>query len=648
MQNFNVNLFNEYPPMVLYAKQGDSLSRFFTVTLLDNGAPFKIPEEVSFSVRFGAPGMSSGWYDTITETDGSSHSAFSVDGNVVTVELAEQVIAQSGVNQLCLMMHNSGGYQLTSWNICVQIQATPGADDPEATQYFNLLSELLDQVNEAADAGSQSAEQAAQSASSAASSAASAANSASQAQQSATNAAQSATQAETAASHYPYVGEDGYWYVFDVSQSQYVKTEYPATGPQGPQGPVGPPLHIAGSYATEEALAEAFPTGDGDNAYLVNGIVYVWDGTAWAGTSISGGITPYAHQKSGTVNALTGAEGAVYISWSMTATYEYGETWTLNGTPVTVQYCDGSLAPPHQLITGDLLVGKVSGSVITLTIPAPASNKNLLDNWYFLDPINQRGQTSWSGGGYHLDRWYEEQPSACSIGADGYHISPGQSSVQKILGSEANQILGKTVTISCLLSDGSFASATGTVPAQITENFNITCNLSADVLYQIAFYPSENCQLGRIVNLSSNSDEIIVVACKTEFGPHQTLVRTDTDGNLALMDSPPSQTAELLKCQRYYLPIVPDILGSGATGGGNTIYIMVPIPVQMISTPSAVIPPVVVKCGQAISGCTYTGNLSAGSNCVRLQFSAPEGTEIGNALTACAYTSGNPYLTAEP
>ena len=79
-------------------------------------------------------------------------------------------------------------------------------------------------------------------------------------------------------------------------------------------------------------------------------------------------VYPYTHQKNGTVNALTGAEGAVYISRSMTAAYEYGETWTLNGTPVTVQYCDGSLVPPHQLITGDLLVGRVSGSVITLKL----------------------------------------------------------------------------------------------------------------------------------------------------------------------------------------------------------------------------------------------------------------------------------------
>lgn len=32
-------------------------------------------------------------------------------------------------------------------------------------------------------------------------------------------------------------------------------------------------------------------------------------------------------------------------------------------------------------------------------------NPNLLDNWYFGNPVNQRGQTSYTGTGYTIDRW---------------------------------------------------------------------------------------------------------------------------------------------------------------------------------------------------------------------------------------------------
>ena len=35
------------------------------------------------------------------------------------------------------------------------------------------------------------------------------------------------------------------------------------------------------------------------------------------------------------------------------------------------------------------------------------SNPNLLDNWYFADPINQRGQTEYTENEqYTIDRWY--------------------------------------------------------------------------------------------------------------------------------------------------------------------------------------------------------------------------------------------------
>ena len=39
------------------------------------------------------------------------------------------------------------------------------------------------------------------------------------------------------------------------------------------------------------------------------------------------------------------------------------------------------------------------GAVPTLVRP------NLLDNWYFANPVNQRGQTSYTGTGYTVDRW---------------------------------------------------------------------------------------------------------------------------------------------------------------------------------------------------------------------------------------------------
>ena len=65
------------------------------------------------------------------------------------------------------------------------------------------------------------------------------------------------------------------------------------TGPTGPQGPAGAKgdkgeagkdgtgVTIKGSYASEEALRAAHPTGTAGDAYLVAGNLYVWSGEDW-------------------------------------------------------------------------------------------------------------------------------------------------------------------------------------------------------------------------------------------------------------------------------------------------------------------------------------------------------------------------------
>lgn len=52
-----------------------------------------------------------------------------------------------------------------------------------------------------------------------------------------------------------------------------------AIGPTGPKGKDGTGVNILGSYASEEALREAHPTGNPGDAYLVTGDLYVWSAT---------------------------------------------------------------------------------------------------------------------------------------------------------------------------------------------------------------------------------------------------------------------------------------------------------------------------------------------------------------------------------
>jgi len=53
------------------------------------------------------------------------------------------------------------------------------------------------------------------------------------------------------------------------------------TGPTGDTGATGAGVTIKGSYNSYEELINEHPTGNEGDSYLVNGFLYVWNGTAW-------------------------------------------------------------------------------------------------------------------------------------------------------------------------------------------------------------------------------------------------------------------------------------------------------------------------------------------------------------------------------
>ena len=162
MQKFRVDISSRGAPMVLYAAQGDTKSRFFSVAMFDSGVAYSLPSGASVTVRFGAPGMPAGWYDIIQEPGGGSHPAVSVDGNVITAELAEQAVSVPGVNGVWLLVNAADGYQLASWRFDLFVEAVHGMDAPEAQEYYNVLTEQVAKTLANAQAAAASAAQAQQ------------------------------------------------------------------------------------------------------------------------------------------------------------------------------------------------------------------------------------------------------------------------------------------------------------------------------------------------------------------------------------------------------------------------------------------------------------------------------------------------------
>ena len=192
------------------------------------------------------------------------------------------------------------------------------------------------------------------------------------------------------------------------------------------------------------------------------------------------------------------------------------------------------------------------------------SNPNLLDNWYFGDPINQRGiVTNQAIAGYGLDRWTCEGGgyfSEFNNDSAKYHF-PEQyyGLTQKV--DNYNNYAGKTITASLLVQE-----YTGSICLMIYDGANHYCYndlISSNGLHTVTVnLPKSISTLWfRIEPRTTETASIKISAAKLEFGSQQTLARQE-NGVWVLNDPPPNKALELAKCQRYFY-------SSGKTGAIN-------------------------------------------------------------------------------
>ena len=156
------------------------------------------------------------------------------------------------------------------------------------------------------------------------------------------------------------------------------------------------------------------------------------------------------------------------------------------------------------------------------------SNPNLLDNPWFT--VNQRGVTSFTdvGGGYSVDRWYHDANATGSISNGVYTCNV--PTYQEWKDDRVTPLLGKVVTLSWLLSDGSIGSETKTLPSTLTSSYVWPFTNSYVVM------GLHNNNLSQIARIQPN---ISIKAVKLELGSVSTLA----------MDTAPNYATELLKCQ---------------------------------------------------------------------------------------------------
>lgn len=183
------------------------------------------------------------------------------------------------------------------------------------------------------------------------------------------------------------------------------------------------------------------------------------------------------------------------------------------------------------------------------------SNRNLLDNWYFADPINQRGQTEYTGTVYTVDRWkLGHSILSAGLETDGIRITANSAiSTSAVRGfhqfiENPELLSGKTVTLSALTGEKTGSKmylAFRCVSGGSVKSFEKYGAASDSLWSNTVTLPDDITEL--LVGVSwavgtAANDNILLRKMKLEIGEHSTLEN----------DDPPSKAEELAKCQRFF------------------------------------------------------------------------------------------------
>ena len=178
------------------------------------------------------------------------------------------------------------------------------------------------------------------------------------------------------------------------------------------------------------------------------------------------------------------------------------------------------------------------------------SNPNLLDNWYFGNPVNQRNVSGTIDAvGYFLDRWKLVSGSV-TIGSNGITLN---GTIAQIL----ETAVGTDVTASALTTEG----------------------------VAVASYDNNS----KTISLTGTGQTFVAV--KLELGSTQTLAHQDGDGNWVLNEIP-DYGEQLARCQRHQLRVgykqdstYSPVLATGVAVSSAYIRALIPTPVTMRENP---------------------------------------------------------------
>lgn len=247
------------------------------------------------------------------------------------------------------------------------------------------------------------------------------------------------------------------------------------------------------------------------------------------------------------------------------------------------------------MTTGDGLEATMTGSAYNLKLTDKALNAvqavptlarpNLLDNWYFGRPVNQRGQTSYTGTNtYTIDRWMTDNTVTVVDGRITVKRTGHDALLYQYLEeSLVDAIAGKVVTYSALTTSGLMTVSTR-LPPSISSEWDTANAVQGDLTLD-----TTKGGAGKIyIRLYSTTEgtEATIIAAKLELGPTQTLAHQE-NGQWVLNEVP-EEGEQLARCQRYFRRIAPAQYAGFARGcayNADSVRVMIPFE-TMRTTPN--------------------------------------------------------------
>lgn len=215
------------------------------------------------------------------------------------------------------------------------------------------------------------------------------------------------------------------------------------------------------------------------------------------------------------------------------------------------------------------------------------TNSNLLDNWFFGRPVNQRGQTSYTytpTSSYTIDRWRADGNGTIML-KDGYIDVFNNNSWCSVMQYIDNPkyFAGKTLTASMLRRDEN--------PLKLllyVDGKSLGEVLKTDKLVSTTVTLPDNVSSLAILFGADANKTSSILAAKLELGDQQTLAHKEN--GVWVLNEVPDYGEQLRRCQRYLFSARGTTnyvcVGSGyISADGTEAVIVVPTPVSLRATP---------------------------------------------------------------